>query len=359
MSYRGARVQVCDKNDNVLVDDIVLTCKNNKTAHGSVEESEFAISFDGTYFINLNSNAFIIKKISDNYEMNKKAETMGRVQIDKQISTQGNINNNSKIQFDIKKFSKYRIEKFHDKSNFPYADIYRENNMCELDPEIECLVKAINEIPNLCTSGSCSGHGEDPAWVTITFFDYDQILYLSNIIYYYFIDDFVLQTHKTCVNPSNGHKINMMLKSTKIGEEAYKKVRELSEIILKTIPNIYPRLKESIKKYNDLRVQIRDKDDNILVDDIVQDTFNHINREDLIINQLTKNFISVKCLISFDKVYYFNFNSILFSINVFDKTNNFERIKLDVNRLLDYRIVNMDVCITVDAPIYKKIINEK
>ena len=36
MSYRGARVQVCDKNDNVLVDDIVLTCKNNKTAQGSI-----------------------------------------------------------------------------------------------------------------------------------------------------------------------------------------------------------------------------------------------------------------------------------------------------------------------------------
>ena len=51
----------------------------------------------------------------------------------------------------------------------PDADVFVEHSMDELDPEIVPLVTALNIIPGVRTSGSCSGHGKHPAWVTSEF----------------------------------------------------------------------------------------------------------------------------------------------------------------------------------------------
>ena len=70
------------------------------------------------------------------------------------------------VDFDPSRF-KLNIQPWsnrHDAS----SEVFVEHTISELDSEIELLVKAINNC-GLETSGSCSGHNEGPAYVTVKF----------------------------------------------------------------------------------------------------------------------------------------------------------------------------------------------
>lgn len=61
------------------------------------------------------------------------------------------------------------------------ADVYIENTIFELDEEIKDLVYAIN-LASYETKGSCSGHNEGPAWVSIAFYDLQSLIRLCSLI---------------------------------------------------------------------------------------------------------------------------------------------------------------------------------
>ena len=106
------------------------------------------------------------------------------------------------------------------------ADVYREWGIDELDPEVEPLVKILNEYSEMTTVSSCCGHGIRELYVDIQFYNITRIGLLCKIIYNKFINDFRLTTKRSIVNINHTAPI-LRLESIAIGKEAYQKANEL------------------------------------------------------------------------------------------------------------------------------------
>ena len=68
------------------------------------------------------------------------------------------------------------------------ADVFKEHTCKEIDQAIASLVIAINNY-GIVTTGSCSGHGEGPAWVTMAFTDLSTMIDFCSLVRHYFKTD--------------------------------------------------------------------------------------------------------------------------------------------------------------------------
>lgn len=89
-------------------------------------------------------------------------------------------------EFVPSQFSDLIILPWKDRQQF--ADVYIENTIFELDEEIKDLVYAIN-LAGYETKGSCSGHHEGPSWVSIAFYNLEQLIKFCSLIRTHFKKD--------------------------------------------------------------------------------------------------------------------------------------------------------------------------
>lgn len=121
--------------------------------------------------------------------------------------------------------------------------VYRDYDITELDEEIKDLVYILNKL-NIKTSGSCSGHNTDYAWVEINFESFNQMRKILEIISKEkFFNKFVL----TSYNVSNIMKteITLRLQTQSIGKKAYTDINYL----VKYLNEMY-KIIEHIPEFN-------------------------------------------------------------------------------------------------------------
>lgn len=108
------------------------------------------------------------------------------------------------------------------------ADIYLENT--EYDVEVCELVTALNTVPGIQTTGSCSGHGRDHLFVTMFFSSLDSLSRLASII-----EDsglwFTLSTDIRVYQDKTPGKIHLRLQSGYLGNAAYEEAKRLANIL--------------------------------------------------------------------------------------------------------------------------------
>lgn len=190
-------IQIFDKKSNQLI-------ASGKVIASKIDENLnlYCISIDNNYFFNNQSSNFIFKKINEEVE--------------------------TKYYISLKRY-KTILWKNHVKKH-DNVDIFYDYNMNELDKEVSELVQVLNELPNISTQGSCSGHNREPLWVSINFETMESMILLIKIINTYFKDDFVLSTRSNIVQSSQKHVI-LCLISNYIGKKAYESALKMAEIL--------------------------------------------------------------------------------------------------------------------------------
>lgn len=197
----GDHVSVCDAlTSDLIAAGIVVAVKDELPWFGDQKLSKIKtllISFDTKYFFNVNSPKFLIK-----------------------TSCQG-----ISKAFDANLLQKYVYAQYNAK-HVNLSDVYIENTIDELDQEVRQLVRVLNLLPNVRTSGSCSGHGIEPLWVSMTFRDVYAIKIIASILYDRFRNEFVLSTlNSRLQNTKDG--VELALISLQTGEKAYKNAERL------------------------------------------------------------------------------------------------------------------------------------
>lgn len=174
---------------------------------GYKEIGSFCISFDNKYFFNTKSDRFIFLKKSD-----------------------------KSVDFDTKLLTVYSNQKYS--GIITNADIYIENTINELDEEVVRVVKLLNKVPGIKTCGSCSGHGLEKLWVSMTFFDVQSIRLIAKIIYEKFDEKFVLSTkkHRSQITKNC---VELSLISKNKGKKAYKDIDEFCDVLEVIIHTLY------------------------------------------------------------------------------------------------------------------------
>lgn len=164
------------------------------------------ITFDNKYFFTLSKHLFY-KVIFSEYE--------------------------NEIKFDS---SKYKVKLWRNVREIFPSLIYREFDITELDEEIKELVYTLNNL-GLRTTGSCSGHYEENAWVDISFKSFNEIHLLIDILNNEdFNSKFVLTTGDNLTN-FNTDFIEMQLRTKRIGKKAYEDINKLVEYMKIIIEN--------------------------------------------------------------------------------------------------------------------------
>lgn len=107
--------------------------------------------------------------------------------------------------------------------------IFKEYTIKELDEEIKDLVYVLNDL-GYVTVGSCCGHGNSNAWITIFFYDFESLNKLTKIINHKFKDKFFLRTYYKISN-SDTNCVSFNLETYNIGEEAYNDINELTNYL--------------------------------------------------------------------------------------------------------------------------------
>lgn len=216
MNYRfncGDKVKVIDSiTKEVLINSKVVNFKRqNPLGYNEL------ISFDNKYFFQVENKDFIFEKDDKTKEI---------------------------IPFDLSKFeNKYEIELWNHYPKNSNLSIYRERDITELDPEVECLVYSLNKIKGIRTVGSCSGHSISPLWVDIDFMDIIGLETLTKILYTYFNETFKLTTNtRLSTSATSNEKVTIMtLETISIGEPAFKLANDFScriENFVETFSNI-------------------------------------------------------------------------------------------------------------------------
>ena len=109
------------------------------------------------------------------------------------------------------------------------ADIYRDNNIDELDEEVSFLVECLNKLEGLTTTCSCCGHGEFNLYVDFILTDLKPLMILEYLISKEFRKDFNLLFDKNRVIVDDN--VNLTLSSTCKGSRAYFAANEFAKRI--------------------------------------------------------------------------------------------------------------------------------
>lgn len=200
----GNKVSVKDsKTKAVLVAGTILSIKDEVPCFSDgvlTKKKMLLISFDQKHYFNVTSNSFVVEN-----------------------------NCNDDVVFNDDILSQYAHTSYNGKHVSVY-DIYIENTINELDDEVVRLVHALNRIPNVITSGSCSGHGIEPLWVSMTFRDVMTIKFIASLLYDRFRDEFVLSTlNSRLQNTCDG--VELALISLDKGEKAYRAAQRFCDCL--------------------------------------------------------------------------------------------------------------------------------
>ena len=133
-------------------------------------------------------------------------------------------NHHKLLQTDIETFildipDSYIIKNWTDVCENDCADVYIEKNINDLDEEVIDLVNSLNQLKNIRTTGSCSGHMRDVLWVDISFETLKSLNIFCNKLLL-FSDKFILHTAPNVIcNDKEG--VLLRLSSKQIGKPAY------------------------------------------------------------------------------------------------------------------------------------------
>lgn len=116
------------------------------------------------------------------------------------------------------------------RTNLLKPDVYVDQDINECDIEIRGLVMALNGLPFIETTGSCSGHGKHRIYVDIRFRRINELVGFLKLLEKHFADDFVLSSNPHIKQNSN-ETVLMTLYSVEKGERAYKSANKLTKYI--------------------------------------------------------------------------------------------------------------------------------
>lgn len=173
------------------------------------------VSIDNEYFFKLDDDAYTVEKLDVNF-------------LDEDYVKQN---------YRVEKWSEYR-DVTRDCFN-----LYRENTINELDEGVENIVGALNEFsPSLVTTGSCSGHKLKPAWVSFRIEDARTLNDFLNFFEPYkdrldVTTEEKLYTHRASFRgvPFFPRHMEMTLRTTEIGEDAWRTLDEFAAYLRKVI----------------------------------------------------------------------------------------------------------------------------
>lgn len=156
------------------------------------------VSVDGNFYFNLDSKQFMFEK------KNKPVDL---------------------VKFDDKNTS-FNVVAWQDSNEIVDADIYRDNDINELDDEVSFLVECLNRLEGLTTTCSCCGHGEFNLYVDFILTDLKPLLILEYLISKEFRKDFNLLFDKDRVIADDS--VNLTLSSAGKGRIAYLAANKLA-----------------------------------------------------------------------------------------------------------------------------------
>ena len=143
-------MEVLDKESGkLLAKGLVIGMKLCNPSHSKM----CCISFDRKWFFNVESERFIVNSIS------------------KQTT----------IDLDESLLNNYLWKRWQDHTG-TIADIYRENDYSEIDPEVKPLCDELNKWKGVETVGSCCGHGQDSLWIQMMVDNINSINTILNIM---------------------------------------------------------------------------------------------------------------------------------------------------------------------------------
>jgi hypothetical protein len=135
-------------------------------------------------------------------------------------------------EFNLEHIPSYiSINYYHDcleDSNKIDSDILRDFDVDELDEEVCYIVKVLNQFDGIETTGSCCGHGDYPLYVDVVFTEMKPLGILLWIINRPKYDKVIQLTSCPDLKNNNINTCMLRLKTTVIGEEAYKIANEFA-----------------------------------------------------------------------------------------------------------------------------------
>lgn len=210
-------VQVIDNKTNEIIFQGAIVYEKSRISseHGTglreLAENEKLYSLDNKYFFKVDDSNYTVKKLDSGFVNNDFIEH----------------------NYQICDWNKF------DYSKRENVNIYKENTILELDKEVIPIVAALNKFsPDLYTTGSCSGHDKEPAWVSVTILNSRALFDLLSCFepYKRYID---VTTRANVTNPrkNNGDHpyfpsdIAMVLRTKEIGKPAYEIFDKLADYL--------------------------------------------------------------------------------------------------------------------------------
>lgn len=191
-------------NNEIIASGKCLALKNKDARTRKQKWPSTCISFDDKYFFNTDSKLLKIQKVEY-------------------------------CQYFIKDFnylnSILKIIRWSKCGKFYDYDIYIENTINELDPQIKPLVDILNKFENMHTVSSCSGHNKKRAYVDIKFQTLQALRKLLIILEHKAIKyKFNLFNSPTIIN-SISDGVILKLQTKNFGQNTYKDIQLLSKYL--------------------------------------------------------------------------------------------------------------------------------
>lgn len=186
--------------DKVILDDYLVTYKQYPiTTLG--DEYEPLISFDSKIFFNPVSPNILIED-SDSEEIIKISNIDNLVQ-----------------------------RPYREISDNPRSDIFIERDIFGLDPEVETLVHALNDLSGIKTTGSCCGHDITELWVSFLVSNFKDLRDFMLLLDKHAKKTFCLKTAERIMQSEEEETLHFEIRTYTKGEEAYKAAERLAKII--------------------------------------------------------------------------------------------------------------------------------
>ncbi len=209
---QGDIVQVIDNlSGRTIIQGEVTGLKDSVTSEKRFNDHEKLFSIDDKHFFKLDDDAYTIKKLDTPY-------------VDEDYIC-----------------ANYKMAPWHHYNNVKREEVnfFRENSVDELDKEVEDVIRALNKFsPYMLTTGSCSGHGEEQAWVTIRFKDLLTINDFLNVLTPYNSKlDLTTDANINTVPPHFAgnaifpRDVDMQLKTKEVGKPAWRALDEFTEYL--------------------------------------------------------------------------------------------------------------------------------
>lgn len=208
----GDFVQVVDNSTGkVVIQGQIAGNKTDPSPEHKLVDEERLMSVDCRHFFKLDDCAYTVRKLEANY-------------VDENFISD-NYNECPWGRYD-----------YEDRNE---VNMYRDFNIEELDDEMVYIVGLINRFsPYMHTEGSCSGHGDEQAWVSIIFEDASALNdFLDVLVPFKKKIDLTTDEHINvgrtifCDKPFFPRRVELCLKTKEVGSPAWQALDELAEYL--------------------------------------------------------------------------------------------------------------------------------